>query len=223
MISILHAIWQADGSFPNGSFAFSYGIEGFAALRGKLDAAELSRLMSTLLRQRWATFDRVALLRAFRAAGDLAAIAAADHEVEAATFGESLRTGSRRNGASFLNAHARLGSELASALRSEIRKGACLGHMAVMQGAVWRAIGLDERLIQLVSGYTVAAGLVTTAVRLGIVGALQGQALLRGCLPEIERIAAEHVPADAELSSFFPMLEIASARHERADLRLFAN
>ncbi|MDR3465827.1 MAG: urease accessory UreF family protein [Xanthobacteraceae bacterium] len=223
MMSILQAMWQADGSFPNGSFAFSYGLEGFVVLRGKLDATDLSELMSTIIRQRWATFDRVALLRAFRAKGDPALIGAVDREVEAATFGEALRSGSRRNGASFLNAHARLGSPIAAALRSDIRTGTCLGHMAVMQGAVWQETGLDERLAQLASGYAVASGLVTTAVRLGVVGALQGQGLLRACLPEIARLAAIDSPENEELSSFLPVLEIASARHAKADLRLFAN
>jgi len=27
MLSVLQAIWQADGTFPSGSFAFSYGVE----------------------------------------------------------------------------------------------------------------------------------------------------------------------------------------------------
>jgi len=222
-MSVLQAIWQADGAFPSGSFAFSYGLEGFVALRGKAGAAELSELTSTVLRQRWATFDRIALLRAFRAYGDMVQIATIDREVEAATFGETLRTGSRRNGSAFLNAHVRLGSPMASDLRAGIRDGICLGHIAVMQGAVWRAIGLEEQLASLVSGYAAASGLITTAVRLGVVGALQGQAVLRDCLPEIERLAADEMSEQKELASFLPLLEIASARHARADLRLFAN
>ena len=75
-MSILQAIWQADGAFPSGSFAFSYGIEGFVALRGKVSPVEMGELTSAILRQRWATFDRIALLRAFRANGDLVQIAA---------------------------------------------------------------------------------------------------------------------------------------------------
>ena len=42
MLSILQAIWQADGAFPSGSFAFSYGIEGVVALRPELDQAGLA-------------------------------------------------------------------------------------------------------------------------------------------------------------------------------------
>ena len=223
MLSTLRALWQADGAFPSGSFAFSYGIEGIITLRHGLEMPELKRLVSAALRHRWATYDRVALLRAFRCDGDLAVIAAVDREVEASTLVESLRTGSRRNGASFLASHARIGNDLAGILRDAVRSGECLGHIAVMQGAVWSSVGLNEDLAQLTSGYTVASGLISAAIRLGAVGALQGQQVLADCLPLIEQLSMAEPPAASELESFVPFLDIAAARHGQADLRLFAN
>jgi urease accessory protein len=223
MLSILHAIWQADSAFPSGAFAFSYGIEGALALHRDMGVRDFEALVMAMLRQRWASYDRVAMLRGFRAKGDLVAIAAVDREVEASTLIEALRTGSRRNGASYLASHARLGTPLAVALRDTVKAGDCLGHIAVMQGAVWSELGLDERLAQLCSGYTAVSGVVTAAVRLGAVGALQGQGILQRCLPRIEQLVAQDVPDDVELSSFVPSLDIAAARHAQADLRLFAN
>jgi urease accessory protein len=223
MLPTLRAIWQADGAFPSGAFAFSYGLEGAIALRCDLTARDLEQLVMTILRQRWATYDRIALLRSFRAKGDIVAIAAIDREVEASTMVEALRTGSRRNGASFLASHASLGDELARLLRDAIRRGDCLGHIAVMQGAVWSAVGLSEELAQLTSGYAVASGLIAVAVRLGAIGALRGQAVLKACLPLIEELAARAIPDEAEMESFMPFLDVASARHAQADLRLFAN
>jgi urease accessory protein len=223
MLSILQAIWQADGMFPSGSFAFSYGVEGVVALRSKLDGTALAELTATIIRQRWVTFDRVALIQAFRTGSNLHAIAAIDRDVEASTFGSTMRDGSRRNGGSFLASHARLGEATALRLRDAVRSGACLGHIAVMQGAVWQAMGLDEKLAQLASAYGVASGVTAAAVRLGAIGALEGQKVLRGCLPLIEAVVAQPVPNDAGLSSFVPFLEIAAARHARADLRLFVN
>jgi urease accessory protein len=223
MLSVLQAIWQADGMFPSGSFAFSYGVEGVAALRPKLDGAALTELTTAILRQRWATCDRVALVQAFRHSRDLEIIASIDRAVEASTFGETLRDGSRRNGASFLASHARLGEAAALGLRDAVRSNLCLGHIAVMQGAVWQAIGLDEHLVQLASGYSVAAGVIAAVVRLGAIGALEGQKVLRDCLAVIEALAAQPVSGDDEFSSFVPFVEIAAARHARADLRLFAN
>jgi urease accessory protein len=223
MLPTLQAIWQADGTFPSGSFAFSYGVEGVVALRPDLNTSALAELTTAVVRQRWVTCDRVALVRAFRAAGDLDAIAGIDRDVEASTFGSTMRDGSRRNGGSFLASHARLGEAMALRLREAVRSGACLGHIAVMQGAVWQTMGLDEKLAQLASAYSVASGVVAAAVRLGAIGALEGQKVLRGCLPLIETLVAQPVPDDAGLSSFIPFLEIAAARHTRADLRLFVN
>ncbi|MBV9564120.1 MAG: urease accessory protein UreF [Bradyrhizobium sp.] len=223
MLATLRAIWQADGAFPSGSIAFSYGIEGALALQPDLGSEAFAALVQTILRQRWASYDRIALLRAFRARDDLDAIAAIDREVEASTLVETLRTGSRRHGASFLASHARLGDPRAGRLREAVRSGRCLGHIAVMQGAVWSATLPDASLAQLTSGYAVASSMITAAVRLGAIGALPGQALLRDCLPLIAELAADETSELTELSSFLPFLEIASARHARSEVRLFAN
>ena len=223
MLATLHAIWQADAAFPSGAFAFSYGLEGAIALRREITVRELEQLVMTIMRQRWASYDRIALLRSFRAKGDLATIAAIDREVEASTLVEALRNGSRRNGASFLASHASLGDELGCALRAAVRRSECLGHIAVMQGAVWSAVGLTEELAQLTSGYAVASGLIAVAVRLGTIGALRGQAVLKACLPLIEELASHETPDGMDMESFIPFLDIASARHAQADLRLFAN
>src|SRR5260370_35916659 len=98
MLSILQAIWQADGTFPSGAFAFSYGVEGVVALRSKLDGTALAELMAAIIQRGWMTFDRVALLRVLRAAGDLGAIAEIDRDVEAWTFRSTMRECSPRNG-----------------------------------------------------------------------------------------------------------------------------
>ena len=145
MAAVLQAMWQADGAFPSGSFAFSYGIEGLLAWRGNVDAASLSELIGDLLRQRWPTYDRVALLRSFRAGGDIGAIADVDHDVEASTFGASLREGSRRNGSAFLASAcaARRHRSLRGCVRRCVRVNAS-DTSSVMQGVVWRAMGLDE-------------------------------------------------------------------------------
>ena len=223
MLQFLKTIWQSDGTFPSGSFAFSYGVEGLAAMGAVSDRDTLSDLTQTILQQRWATFDRIALVQSFRACGDLAQIIRIDQEVEAATFGETQREGSRRNGSSFLATHAKLGNATALLLRDTIRRGDALGHMSVMQGALWQSIEMDERMAQLASAYITVSGAMSAAVRLGVVGALQAQAVMSDCLPLIDQLSAAPVSDDARLSSFVPFLDIAAAQQAQADLRLFAN
>lgn len=223
MLQLLKTIWQADGTFPSGSFAFSYGMEGLAAMGAVSDRDTLSDFIQTILQQRWAPFDRIVLVQSFRAHGDLAQIIRVDQEVEAATFGETQRDGSRRNGASFLATHAKLGNATAVLLRENIRSGGALGHITVMQGALWQSMNMDERMAQLASAYTTISGAISAAVRLGVVGALQAQTVISGCLPLIDQLSAVPVSDDARPGSFVPFLDIAVAQQAQADVRLFAN
>ncbi len=239
MIELLHAIWQADSGFPSGSFAFSGGLEAFYAL-SEADATALPALLHDMLALRWASSDRVALSRAHRASGalnvrpasgaldaqlasnSLDAIAAADAALEAAILVQPLREGSRRNGMALLAAHERLGTAGARPLRVACRDGQCLGHLAVMQGSLFRAIGMDLPAAIAAAGYGAAASLVTAAVRLGRVGAIEGQRALSGVLPLLAHLAAHPPPVDAVPEAFLPLLDIAAARHARAGMRLFA-
>lgn len=222
MIALLRAIWQGDGAFPSGAFAFSGGLEGLATLGAPSGAAGLKALLEDVLRLRWASADRVALARAYRAGGDLAAVAAADAAMEAATLCTPLRDGSRRNGAALLLAHDRLGTPGAGALRAACHAGACLGHLPVMQGALFRALGLDLASAVAVAGYAAVTSFVTASVRLGRVGAIEAQKAVAAVLPLLAELAAMPPAEDAPIEGFLPLLDVAAARHARADMRLFA-
>lgn len=221
MIDRLLAMWQADTAFPSGGFAFSNGLEGLAALSGPIGEAELESVVAAALRHRWAGADRVALVQAYRAGGDLDGVAAVDREVEASTLAEPFRLGSRRNGAGLLAAHARIGTPDAADFLAWVRQGRAHGHLPVAQGVVWRGAGLDLAGAVLASGYVALSGFATAAVRLGLVGAVTAQGVVRRLLPLLGALADTPVPAGIE--SFSPRLDIAAMRHARGDLRLFSN
>lgn len=223
MMTLLKAIWQADAAFPSGAFAFSNGLEGAAGLCGPMSAQDLSGFVETALRQRWAGTDRVMLVRAFRAAGDPDEIARLDALVEAATPVEVTRTASRRNGAAFLTTHERLGCALAARLRAGVREGRLAGHLPVMQGAVWRDIGLDEGAAVAASGYGALSTMLAAAVRLGIVGAIQAQSIVVRHLALVEELASADLPDDGMPAALMPWHEVAAMRQARAEVRLFAN
>jgi urease accessory protein len=222
LTGLLTILQHADSAFPSGSFAFSNGIEGLAALNAPLDRSGLHRVVATVLRHRWATSDRVAVALAHRAGGDHGAVAAVDCGVEAATLAEPLRSGSKRNGKALLAAHVRLATPGAAELRARIESGEAVGHLPVVQGFVWRARGMSEADAVAISGYTTASGLIAAAVRLGHIGAVEAQAVLADVLPTIAEISRP-VPADAAIESFTPWVDMAAARHARAHLRLFAS
>jgi len=222
MSGLLTAMQHADSAFPSGSFAFSNGIEGLAALGPRLDRARLAAAVDSTIRHRWACADRVALVHAHRA-HDLDHVAAIDAAVEASTIAEPLRTGSKRNGGALLAAHVRLGTPFAAAFRSLIDAGQAHGHLAVVQGLIWRNLGISEPHAVAMSGYTTASGLVAAAVRLGQVGAIAAQAVLGGALRAVEEAAKAPIPAAVEIASFTPLLDVASARQAHAHVRLFSN
>ena len=225
MLNLLSALRQADTAFPSGGFAFSNGMEGLAATGAPLDGAGLSGVLTAVLRHRWAPCDRIALALAWRAGGDISRLAAIDRAMEAATLPEPLRQGSRRNGAALLAAHVRLDTRGAAALQAALGDDSLLGHLAVLQGTLWRQSGLDQATAIQVGGYTMANGMVSAAVRLGCLGTLAAQRALGDALPLIATLAALPIAeADLEhLAGALPWLDAACARHQTASLRLFAS
>jgi urease accessory protein len=220
---LLAAVWQADTAFPSGAFAFSNGLEGAVAL-GTEDGREgFAALVEMHLRHRWRSADRVALVHAFRAAGDVGRLAEIDAAVEAATMVEALRTGSRRQGAALVAAHARIGTEGAADLQAAMRAGQMLGHLAIMQGALWRVVGLSEEAAVTVSAYTAVQGLATASVRLGRIGIVEAQAVVAASFATITPLAALPVADDEPIASFASLLDVAAARHAGAEVRLFSN
>jgi urease accessory protein len=222
-LGLLVALQHGDSQFPSGGFAFSQGLEASSQLAERLGAFDFAGFVQAQIRHRWAEADRVAMVRAHRLRGDLARLAALDHEVEASTLIEGLRAGSRRNGAALLTTHARIGTPGAAAYRAMLRDGAAPGHLAVVQGLLWQALGLDEATAVAISGYQAAASLATAAVRLGLVGAIEAQAELARMLPLIETGSAAPVADDEPIRSFIPLAEIAVALHGAAGQRLFSN
>lgn len=221
--SLLVALQHADGQFPSGGFAFSQGLEASSSLADRLGRFDFAGFLDTQLRFRWAEGDRVALVRAHRLAGDLDAIAALDREVEASTVSDGLRAGSRRNGLALLTAHQRLGTGGAAAYRAMIRDGSACGHLPVMQGLLWQALGPGEDTAAAMAGYQTAASLATAAVRLGLIGAIEAQSAIGAALPRIEALCAAPVADGEPLSSFTPLCEIAVALHGSSGQRLFSN
>ena len=219
MSDLLTILQHADSAFPSGSFAFSNGIEGLAAMNAPLDRGGLGDVVAMFVRYRWATSDRVAVALAHRAGDDFDKLAGIDHTV---TLAEPLRNGSKRNGNALLAAHVRLGTRGAAELRSQIEASIVHGHLPIVQGFVWRARGMSEPNAILVSGYSTASGLIAAAVRLGRIGAVEAQAVLTALLPAIAELSVR-VPPDAAIESFMPWVDAAASRQARAHLRLFAS
>lgn len=214
----LTALQLADSAFPTGGFAFSWGLEA-ALAEGRVDRDSLADWLAVELLDRWAGFDRVLLAGAFQCP-DVAALTAWDRDADLLFPADPLRLRSSEAGAAFLTAAARLGDPAGHALRDAVAAGRAVGHLPVVQGAVFRSMGLPLDLALAVSAHVAAQALATAALRLGAVGALEAQSVLAGLRPAL---AEAIVPPDPETQpmAFAPISEIAMLRPKSG--RLFVN
>src|SRR4051812_26832436 len=220
---LLKALQQADSFFPSGATAFSWGIETLIADRAADLRAELLAVLIAQLEERWATFDRGVLVCAFEVDGNVRMLAAIDAEVEAMLLPAELREGSRRAGASLLDVHQRLGTPGAADYQSAVRSGVARGHLAVVQGTLWRALGLTTLEAQAISAHAFCVSLLGAAVRLGVIGHIQSQRALSASQTVIADLLQRPAPALDACYSFTPQLDIAAMRHETQAARLFVN
>ena len=218
----LAALQLGDSFFPSGATAFSWGLE---TLRNErlVDRAALEDFVAGQLEHRWAGFDRPALLAAWEAGEDLERVFAIDRLVDAATLAREAREGARRVGAALLKVHAELGTPGAEQYRSAVAAGDAQGNMAVVQGWIGRACGLERDAVLALSAHQLVTGLVSAALRMGVSGHVDAQRILLSRRAQIEALAARPVPPLEAIASSAPMAEIAVMRHETGAGRLFAS
>jgi len=221
--SLLAALQHADGQFPSGGFAFSWGLEGLFD-DGRLARTDLQCFIEGQLRYRWATFDRPILAEAF----SLAEIGAEslrnlDSFVNAWLLAAPQREGSRRSGVALLGVHANLGTKFACDFQQLIRDGMAIGHVSVVQGLVWRGIGFTETACQAIAAYSYVASMTMAAVRLGAAGHLDAQRALTKIRIEIASILKTPPLPLSDIHTFAPVTDIAMLTHARKSVRLFSN
>jgi urease accessory protein len=211
----------ADSAFPSGAFTFSWGMEGLVEEGLLASRAALADVVEEQIALRWTGMDRPLLARA-HAAKDLAELLAVDQTAEAATASTALRAGSRRAGRRLLGAFAGHRSPAIHAYRDAIRDMEEAGHLPVVQGLVFREAGLGLEAALVVSGWTAASGLVSAALRLGVVGHRDAQEILHALRPRIAEASAVPVDPDESPWSFTPVIDIALARAAGRPGRMFA-
>ena len=219
----LAALQFGDSFFPSGAVAFSLGLETLSADGIVTDAAALEEFLADQVTARWASAERAFLAAAHRACPDWPAVAEVDALQEAMTLPRELREGSRRGGAALLGVHARMGTPGAAAYRARLRAGSARGHLAVVQGVVLAGAGLALARAEAVSLHGLCTAILGAGLRLGLIGHLDGQIMLRGLRPTMAALLAAPAPGLDDAMSYTPLADVAAARHEEAPVRLFSN
>lgn len=205
----------ADAAFPSGGFAHSAGVEAASVIGAVTDPAWL--LEGTL----WQV-GRAALPFVGAAARAPRETAALDLHLDATLSSHVANRASRALGRSLASAAARTFPEHTEvrAVCAAGREGPC--HQATLFGALFGALGLEAREAQIAFLHGAARQVLSSAIRLGLLGPLEAQAIQAAHAPLMTRILerAEGLAPD-EAAQTAPMLELWGALHDRLDARMF--
>jgi urease accessory protein len=214
-------LWQlADSAFPTGGFAHSGGLEAAVQLGEVRNAEDLSRFAATAL---WSA-GRAGLPYAAAAHRELARLAELDHRLDAFTTCHVTNRASRAQGQAFVRAAEAAFGGAAAEMAARVRREKLPGHLATCSGAVLAAVGipLDEATRLLV--FLQLRGLVGAAVRLGVCGPLEGQALQARLAPVAEEVAAACSGLAVEdAAATTPLLDLIQGHQDRLYSRLFSS
>ncbi len=225
MKPFLSLLQFADGLFPAGTYAHSFGLEYCVQSGEVADAAGVEAFLRAYLGGCTAPADAVALVCARRYAeqNSIAACLALDEVLDAMKTPSELRDASRQMGRQTLRVANHLhGGRLLSDFSDAVASESTPGHHPVVFGMIggvqdWDALEMTSAFL-----YSASAALVGAALRLLPLGQLAGQRILWNAQPLIAALAEEaQDKSESDMWSFAPMLEIASMQHALLDARLF--
>jgi len=207
--AFLALLQLADGLFPAGGFAHSFGLETYVQEGRVDDAAGLEAFV-------------VAHLEG-SARDDVGEAVALDARLDAMKCVPEFRAASRQMGRQTLRATSALDDDrfLAELLHA-VEDGLAPGHHALAFGVALGRAGADAERAAVAYLYSTAALLVGAGLRLIALGQMQGQRLLARLRPRLARLGSEAAARKVDdLWSFNPGLELAGLRHATLDRRLF--
>jgi len=205
-------LWQlADSAFPSGSFAHSGGLEA-AWQHGQVrNRSELADFLETSLRQ----FGHASLPFfniAYESPGRLTDL---DLSCDAFLSNHVANRASRIQGRAFLSSAGKI-------FQRNLIPSPPYGHFAPLFGVITRSLGLQCTRAAQLFFFQHLRGLIAAAIRLGIIGPLEGQAL-QHALGSVARdvLAQCHGLGIADAAQTAPLLEIWQGSQDRLYSRLF--
>jgi len=210
--------WQiVDSTFPTGAFAHSWGLEA-AWHQGEISGIdELRAFVRTSIQQ--TAFSTLPLVNAvYRTPGRLEEL---DVLAQAFLTNVVVNRASRVQGRTLIATAARIWPSAALADLTA-RSATTWAHVAPLSGATFRALGLSLAMTQGIVLYGAARGILSAAVRLGVVGSYEAQRLQFDCGPWLDTIAARCRDfEEQDLAQTAPILDLLQAGHDRLYSRLF--
>ena len=213
-------IWQlADSAFPSGGFAHSGGLEAATKYGEVQNSKELVAFIDASLGQ--LRHGSLPFVKAtFEEPGSFEEV---DHLCDTFTSSHVANRASRAQGQALLVAAERIfTSPSVKTLRQSVIARDLPGHFAPVFGAVARALNLQLETASGLFVFLQLRGWISAAVRLGIVGPLEGQSIQHRLSDKAVQVASQ--PDQLKLQNIaqtLPLLDLLQGGHDRVYSRLF--
>ncbi|HTO96479.1 MAG TPA: urease accessory UreF family protein [Myxococcales bacterium] len=206
----------ADSAFPTGGFAHSAGLEAAAQAGEVRGAEEVRRFARDAVWQ--AGWSALPLLRA--AFLDPAALPLLDARADAFLANHVANRASRTQGRAFISTAARVFPRRIGALHE--RAAGLKHHLAPLWGVALAALQIPLDEAQRLFLWSTARNVLSAAVRLGLLGTHEAQALLAGLGPLLDEVFAACGELGIEdLAQPAPLADLIQGAHDRLYSRLF--
>ena len=213
-------VWQlSDSAFPSGGFAHSNGLEAtlnWGEIRNRLDFIDFTKVALSQTGRNCLPLVLAAHQEtlAFEEIDELADAMLTNHVANRASrrLGRSLVVSTNR---AFRNDHLQI-------LYQTLTTNSSPSHLAPSFGAVCVSLGVDKHKTARLFLFTTLRDLISSAVRLNIVGPIEGQSIQRFLSQLMEDIVQRSIQFGLEdLASTAPALDIFQQTHDRIYSRLF--
>ena len=210
--------WQVvDSAFPTGVFAHSWGLEA-AWQQGEVpNLPALQRFLAASVQQ--TAFGALPLLNAaYREPDQWRAF---DELADAFLTNPVANRASRVQGRTLLSTAGRVWPSVEMATVAEAADRGC-AHVAPLSGVVFQLIGLPVETARTAMLFGTARGVLSAAVRLGIIGSYDAQRMHHNAGRDLPRLLERcNTLAAEDVCQTAPVLDILHAGHDRLYSRLF--
>jgi urease accessory protein len=210
--------WQlADSAFPTGAFAHSWGLEA-AWQHGEIpDARAVRRFVDAAVQQ--TAYAVVPLMNA--AFQEPRRWAELDALADAFLTNAVANRASRQQGRTLLATASRVWPAPQMDRLRETGSRLC-AHLGPVTGVAFESVGVSLPTARQLMLFAAARGVLSAAVRLGILGSYEAQRLQLECVPVLERCSAQSAGFDeGDLVQVAPIADLFQATHDRLYSRLF--
>jgi len=216
-----HLMQLADSFFPSGMFGLSGGLESLVKTGRVKNRNDVLRFIRQQIKFQLVPCDYAVLAAVMAAAreGDVTHATEADNRCYSMKLVKEVRTASARSGRQLLNCLVSMtGDKFAKKFYAKVEAKESAGTYPACLAVAASALHIPEKSALRMMLYSYCVSIVGSAVRLGIISHIEGQAILTELAGDVNSAKPGNIN---ELWQLTPLAEILQMQHEQDDSRMF--